>query len=362
MLIGRDGDELQVGFLSTVGESAGMLAAMRVATRAAGYRIVGLIVLASLAVYAGGHYMTDCGPQPQRQNEPLAPGTVDRLREHVVMLADRIGPRHVFAPRALQAAAEYIESQWQQQGYTVTRQTYRVEGVSCHNLEVNVVGQTRALEVILIGAHYDSIPESPGANDNGSGVAVLLELSRWVATEQPRWKRTVRFVAFVNEEPPWFQTELMGSRVYARACRELGQDIRAMLSLETMGYFSDAPGSQQFPNPLFYLFYPRRGNFIGLVSNFASRPLLHKISHAFRSATDLPVECCATFAAIPGVDWSDHGSFWREGYRAIMVTDTAPYRYPHYHRPSDTPDKIDYAKLAEVMRGLQRAIRTLANE
>ncbi|MDW8343628.1 MAG: M28 family peptidase [Verrucomicrobiae bacterium] len=330
--------------------------------RAAPYRIVGLIVLVSLVVYAGGRYMSDCGPPPVRQVEPLATGMPDRLREHVVMLADRIGPRHVFAPRTLQAAADYIESQWQQQGYRVTRHTYEVAGVPCHNLEINLTGQTRALDVVLIGAHYDSIPESPGANDNGSGVAVLLELSRWAAAESSGWKRTVRFVAFVNEEPPWFQTEQMGSRVYARACREAGQNIVAMLSLETMGYFSDQPGSQQFPNPLFYLFYPRRGNFIGLVSNFTSRPLLQSVSRAFRSATELPVECCATFAAIPGVDWSDHGSFWREGYRAIMVTDTAPYRYPHYHRMSDTPDKIDYVKLAEVMRGLQRVIRTLANE
>lgn len=305
--------------------------------------------------------MADCGPQPKRDVEPLAEGTAERLREHVVALADRIGPRHVYAPRALQAAVAYLEGQWGAQGYQVRRQTYVVEGVPCHNLEVNHPGQ-RAGEIVLIGAHYDTVPESPGANDNGSGVAVLLELSRWVAHAQPRWKRTVRFVAFVNEEPPWFQTEQMGSRVYARACREAGEDIRAMVSLETMGYYDEAPGSQQFPSPLFYLFYPRRGDFIGLVSNFGSRPLLHKVSRAFRSATDLPAECCATFAAVPGVDWSDHGSFWREGYRAMMVTDTAPYRYPHYHRPSDTPDKIDYARLAEVTRGMQRVIQLLANE
>ncbi|MDW8344239.1 MAG: M28 family peptidase, partial [Verrucomicrobiae bacterium] len=201
---------------------------MRVATRGTPYRIVGLIVLVSLVVYAGGQYMTNCGAHPARQIEPLAFGAPDRLREHVVMLADRIGPRHVFAPRALEAAANYIESQWQQQGYRVTRQTYEVEGVPCHNLEIHLTGQTRALDVVVIGAHYDSIPESPGANDNGGGVAVLLELSRWAAAERAPWKRTVRFVAFVNEEPPWFQTEQMGSRVYARACREAGQNIVAM--------------------------------------------------------------------------------------------------------------------------------------
>ncbi|MCX7916249.1 MAG: M28 family peptidase, partial [Verrucomicrobiae bacterium] len=203
------------------------------ATRGTLYRIVGLIVLVSLVVYAGGQYMTDCGSHPARQNEPLALGATDRLREHVVMLADRIGPRHVFAPRTLQAAADYIESQWQQQGYRVTRHTYEVAGVPCHNLEINLTGQTRALDVVLIGAHYDSIPESPGANDNGSGVAVLLELSRWAAAESSGWKRTVRFVAFVNEEPPFFATDEMGSRVYAKMARKRGDDIRVMFTLET---------------------------------------------------------------------------------------------------------------------------------
>jgi hypothetical protein len=167
-------------------------------------------------------------------------------------------------------------------------------------------------------------------------------------------------VAFVNEEPPFFQTELMGSRVYAKACRERGEDIRAMISLETMAYFSDEPGSQKFPAALFKLFFPSRGNFIGFVGNFQARGIIQRAAAGFRGATDFPLECCATFGGIAGIGWSDHGSFWREGYRAFQITDTAPYRYPYYHTSEDTPDKVNYEKLARVTRGGAGAIGVLA--
>lgn len=163
----------------------------------------------------------------------------------------------------------------------------------------------------------------------------------------------------MNEEPPFFETAEMGSRVYAKMARERG-DVRAMLSLETMGCYSDKPGSQHYP-PLFRWFYPDRGNFIAFVSDLRSRSLLQRAVAVFRANTDFPVECCATFAAVQGVDWSDHGSFWREGYRAFMVTDTAPYRYPHYHTEDDTPDKVNCEALARVTEGLCGVVATLAS-
>jgi Zn-dependent M28 family amino/carboxypeptidase len=188
-------------------------------------------------------------------------------------------------------------------------------------------------------------------------VGALLELSKHFSSHQPQ--RTLRFVAFVNEEMPFFRTGEMGSRVYVRAARARGDDIRAMLSLETIGYYSDAAGSQRYP-PFFSWFYPERGNFIGLVSNFSSRALMRRVRDAFRAASDFPLEHVATFEWITGVDWSDHASFWAAGYPAIMVTDTALYRYPYYHSPDDTPDKVDYPRLARVTAGLIAVVEDLA--
>lgn len=204
---------------------------------------------------------------------------------------------------------------------------------------------------------HDSVAGSPGADDNGSGVAALLEMSRWFSAKAPA--RTLRFVAFVNEEPLLFSTQAMGSDVYARAARARGDGIWVMMSLETIGYHRQEPGSQRYP-PLFGLFRPDRGNFIAFVANFTSRRRLRQVMKAFRAHSDFPAEALATLGLIPGVAWSDHLSFWRQGYRALMVTDTAFYRYPHYHLPEDTPDKLTYDALARVTVGLCRAVSTLA--
>lgn len=279
------------------------------------------------------------------------------LRAHVQALAGDIGERNVWRPHALRAAADYLRRQWEAQGYRVTAHEVTFEGSRWANLEVSRPGRQAPNEIVVIGAHYDSVFGSPGANDNGSGVAALLELARRFAARDTR--RTLRFIAFVNEEPPFFQTGDMGSRHYARAARAKGEDIRAMLSLETIGYYDDAPGSQHYP-PFFSLFFPDRGNFIGLVSNFRSRALLKRAVAAFRAASDFPLEYVATFGWVPGVDWSDHASFWSEGYPALMITDTALYRYPYYHSARDTPDKLDYARLTRVTEALAAVVEALA--
>ncbi len=229
--------------------------------------------------------------------------------------------------------------------------------VACANLEVTCRGRGRPGEIILVGAHYDSVPGSPGADDNASGIGALLEISRAVVGTAPL--RTVRCVAFVNEEPPFFFTEDLGSRRYARAARAAGDDIRVMLSLETIGYYSEAAGSQAYP-PLLHRFYPDRANFVAFVSNLRSRAALRRVVAAFRAQSDFPVEHAATPGLIPGVSWSDHTSFWQQGYRAVMVTDTALYRYPYYHDAGDTPDKLDFGALARVVDGLSRAVVALA--
>ncbi|MBI2882549.1 MAG: M28 family peptidase [Candidatus Methylomirabilis oxyfera] len=280
-----------------------------------------------------------------------------RLRAHVERLAGEIGERNVFRPEALHAAADYIEAEWRSQGYQVVPRRYDLSGTEWANLEVARPGSVRPAEILLIGAHYDSVRGSPGANDNASGVAALLELSRLFADMTPAL--TVRFVAFVNEEPPFFMTRRQGSVVYAKAARARGDAIRLMVSLETIGCYSDKRGSQRYP-PLFGFFYPRQGNFISFVSDFRSRALMRRAAQVFRRRSDFPLEHVATSRFIPGVAWSDHWSFWRQGYPAFMITDTAFYRYRYYHTSQDTPEKLAYPELARLTAGLAETFSALA--
>jgi Zn-dependent M28 family amino/carboxypeptidase len=283
----------------------------------------------------------------------------DQLRAHVERLAGEIGERNLWHYPALLAAAEYIASSFEALGYRPVDESFRSRGKPVRNIVAEKRGGGRAEEILLVGAHYDSVLGSPGANDNGSGVAALLELARLLA-DLPL-TRGVRFVAFVNEEPPFSYTAEMGSVVHAKAARARGERIRAMLSLETIGYYSDAPGSQQYPFPLGF-FYPERANFIGFVGNLKSRKLVSEALHAFRRHTAFPSEGAAVPGWITGVGWSDHWSFWQAGYPAIMVTDTAFFRYAHYHTAGDTPDKADYGRSARVVAGLAGTIADLARE
>lgn len=288
---------------------------------------------------------------------PHAQPAASRLRAHVEMLAGTIGERNLWRYGALEQAAQYISAQLAATGYAPRRQTYEIAKLPVSNIEASLEGTARALEIVVVGAHYDSVSGCPGANDNGTGVAAVLELAqRLSGRPQPR---TIRFVAFVNEEPPFFQTRDMGSAVYATAAKARGDRIVGMLSLETMGYYSDEKGSQQYPAPMAAV-YPDTGNFIGLVANVGSARLLLKARRAFRRRTAFPLQSAAVPASLPGVGWSDHWAFWQAGYPAMMVTDTAPFRYPWYHTPDDTPDKIDYDKLALVLDGLEGVLESIS--
>lgn len=279
------------------------------------------------------------------------------LREHVNALAGDIGERNLTCIHALHSAASYIHAAWTAQGHTVERQRYLVAGQPVENLVLEVAGTDRPHEIVVMGAHYDSAIGSPGADDNASGVAALLALSRDLATTA--MSCTLRLVAFVNEEPPCFGTDRMGSLVYARRCKERSEHIGAMVCLESIGYFSKERGSQAYPFPL-GLLHPDTGSFIAVVGNLASRALVKRLATCMRSEGLPRCEACALPAWVPGVALSDHASFWRMGYRAAMVTDTAPFRNPHYHRESDTPLTLDYLSLAHTVRGLSHAMKTLA--
>jgi Zn-dependent M28 family amino/carboxypeptidase len=242
-------------------------------------------------------------------------------------------------------------------GYEVQRQQFEAEGKECSNIEAVIKGKDKAEEILVIGAHYDTVYGSPGANDNGSGVAALLAMARRFSGKGSG--RTIRFVFFVNEEPPFYFSEQMGSLVYAKRCRERGDKIIGMMSLETMGYYSDEAKSQKYPFP-FGLVYPATGNFITFVSNVSSRGFLHRVIGTFREKCRFPSEGGAIPEIISGINWSDHWSFWRCGYDAIMVTDTALFRYPYYHGAEDTAEKIDYERLSRVVWGLEGVIAEMA--
>lgn len=296
------------------------------------------------------------GPLP-----PLTPNQQQlriALETHVRALAQDIGVRSDETYANVQRAAAYIERTLRGLGYDVVSQEYSVDNRVYRNLEATLRGTSRPQEVVVLGAHYDTAEGAPGADDNASGVAGVLELARVFANE--RQSRTVRFVLFPNEEPPSFPTADMGSRHYATTARERNDQIVAMVSVESIGYYDTEKGSQRYPFPLNFA-YPDVGNFIGFVSNLKSRSLLHRAIAAFRAHATMPTQGAAAPSWVPGVWWSDHWSFWREGYEAIMISDTAPYRNPFYHTPEDTADKLDYDRMARVVHGLTHVVRAIAN-
>ncbi|MFC1744415.1 M28 family peptidase [Candidatus Riflebacteria bacterium] len=279
-----------------------------------------------------------------------------RMKSHVVFLGSEIGERNIWEYKALQKAEKYIENNFKKWEYPIQVQNFNVQGKSVKNIIAKKWGTTKKDEIILIGAHYDSVYGSPGANDNASGVAALLELARVFISAKT--ERSIFFAAFVNEEPPFFQTEKMGSLVYARYCREKKLKIKAMLSFDVIGYYSNKKGSQSYPFPLNF-FYPDTGNFIAFVANGASQKLQRFCISFFRENTKFPTEGVAGPPVLPGIGWSDHWSFWQENYAALLLTDTGPFRYPQYHLRSDTPEHLDYKSMAIVVSGIRRLIDEL---
>ena len=282
-----------------------------------------------------------------------------RLREHVTALAGSIGIRTAARPEALTAARDYIAGKLgllEAAASHTQLEDVGPEGGHAQNVIFELPGKDRS-KIVVVGAHYDSTDVGPGANDNGSGVAATLELAASFAHAPAACR--VRFVFFANEEPPYFENPGMGSRVNADNARKRGDPISAMLSLETIGYYSDSVYSQHYPWPV-GLLYPNRGNFLGFVGDLGSRSLVRRAIAEFRRAEQFPSEGAALPRTFPGVDWSDHWSFWQAGYPAIMLTDTAIYRDPNYHKPTDTPEQLDYERLARVTRGLEVVVRRLS--
>lgn len=295
------------------------------------------------------------GPLPPLRAEDIA--LRDALERHVRVMSEDIGDRSYRSYHNVLEAADYVRRTLADAGYDVDTLAFELAGRRYENLAVTVPGVGSPAERVIVGAHYDTAEFTPGADDNASGVAGALELARRFAGTTPA--RTLTFVFFPNEEPPFFATDRMGSWHYAARAARASDNVIAMISVESIGYYATEPGSQRYPFP-FSLFYPDVGDFIGFVGNLRSRALVWRAIRTFRESTPFPSQGAAAPALIPGVSWSDHQSFWLHGFRAIMITDTAPFRNPNYHLPGDTANRLDFDRMTRVVNGLATVIQDLA--
>jgi hypothetical protein len=325
--------------------------------------LAGVLLVVAALVFVAFRYMTVV---PGRPHTGALPALRDdeavlaaRLRKHIEAIASR--PHNLVHYAALEEAARYIEAELQSLGYQPVAQVFQTQGKEVRNIEATIepADLARFRGTVVLGAHYDSYGDAPGANDNGTGAAAVIELARLLGNLRSTSDLRIRLVLFVNEEPPYFKTDSMGSLHYARRLAERREPVIGMISLETLGCFYDMPGSQKYPAP-FGLLYPSEGNFVAFVATLGSRELLHALIESFRRHTAFPTVGGVAPGLVPGIDWSDHWSFEQFSYPAIMLTDTALYRYPHYHQPSDTPDKVDSEKLARITRGVERMVRDIA--
>ena len=323
-----------------------------------------LAVLAALVAFIAFAVWFVAAMPGERHRGPLPPLSgedrqlAENLKAHVIAVASE--EHNVLHPQALERSSRYIEETLAGFGYAVARQEFETAGVKVRNLEAARTGSGEGRRLVVVGAHYDSAQGAAGADDNGSGVAALIELARALREFEPREGMEIRFVFFVNEELPWFGTEHMGSNRHAEGLARVGKEVVAMLSLETIGWYSSAPGSQHYPFP-FNLLYPSTGDFIGFVANPRSRALVRRIVGSFRRHAAFPSEGAVGLESIRGISWSDQWSYWRRGWPAVMVTDTALYRNPHYHSLTDMPETLDYESLARVVKGLEGVVRELTS-
>jgi len=273
------------------------------------------------------------------------------LFRHVEMLSKQIGERNIKNYSNLHQAYNYILTTMRKSSFQVTDFMYHHEQRDFHNIVASKIGQQYPEEIVIIGAHYDTVNNSPGADDNASGIAAILELIRLLNFYEN--KRTIRFVAFTLEEPPFYGTAQMGSQVYAQLCKQHNENIIMMVSLEMLAYFTKKKKSQQYPLPEMAKTFPDQGNFIAIIGDVKSGLVVKKLTTLFQQYSSHHVQSLISHQSVPGVNLSDHVSFWKEGYKALMITDTAFYRNPHYHKSNDTIDKLDFKSYAQIVSGLQ---------
>ena len=287
-------------------------------------------------------------------SQPVVTTSIDpaRLERHVRILSTELSPRDESHPENLDRAADYIRAQFESAGAVVKEQPYHVGQNKYRNVVAAFGAETQSR--VIVGAHYDTAGPFPGADDNASGVAGLIELAYSLGKQQLPVR--IELVAYTLEEPPYFRSKYMGSNVHAVALRKEGADVKIMICLEMIGYFSDDPESQKFPAPFLGALYSSKGNFIAVVGRFGDGLLVRRIKSRMRGATPLPVYSINAPTVVPGVDFSDQLNYWNVGYDAVMITDTAFFRNPNYHTAQDTADTLDYKRMAMVVEGVYAAI------
>lgn len=277
------------------------------------------------------------------------------LRSTVSYLSVTVGPRNPPHYVALCKTEAWIRDTWQSLGYAVGEQKFMVENLECTNLEIEIPGRIPSAGIVIVTAQYDTWPDSPGANNNGSGMAVLMQLSRVLRDHRP--DRTLRLVAFTVQEPPYNE---LGSRMYAQRCRERDEKIHVMMSMDAIGIYKQDPHTQKLPFP-FSLLYPDRGNFLAFIADLRSRSQVEQATRGFKRGSNFHIETAAVPRSVKGATWSDHHSFWSQGYRAIQITDTGAFRAESHTNARDTMEKIDFAALARITLGMYGAILELTS-
>jgi hypothetical protein len=316
------------------------------------------ILLATFLIYSVLKTRSSSSVSASRPHSTYV-GDVHQLYTHVEHLSVTIGSRSLYEYDKIEDTKRYIVSCLKTFGYIPTLQNYDYEGKTFSNIIVSIPGVQYPDEAVIVGAHYDSVYGTPGADDNASAVAVLLEMCRALKSVSPG--RTLKLIFFFLEEPPVFRTEHMGSYVYAKEAKARNENITAMICLEMVGYYSDKKDGQTFPLPLMSMMYSTTPDFIAVVGNLKSRTLVEKVKNSIVKACGIPVETLTSVSFVPGVDLSDHRSFWKMGYPAVMITDTAFYRNPNYHTENDTIDTLDFNTMADLLKGLLQAAKDLTD-
>jgi Zn-dependent M28 family amino/carboxypeptidase len=322
-----------------------------------------LLILVVLGIFAYW-YLIDCEGEWQgetlEKQEKIDLNLIGSELQSDIAYLQNLGPRNsesLINYQQLRKCEEWIVEKWKSQGYLPTRHSAAVEGKEYYNIVIEIPGTVTPSEIVIISAQYDTLPDSPGANNNGSGVATLFQLSKLIRNFRPR--RTVRLIEFVNEEDPFWGTDKMGSYIYAKNCYNRNEDIKVMLSLDAIGIYKNSSGTQNLPFP-FSLFYPDRGNFLAFIGNISSRPYVKAVTAGFKKGSSFPIAAGVAPEWVDGVTWSDHYSFWKFGYPAVQITDTGGFRSASHTTKDDTMEKISFNALSRVVVGMYSALIDLA--
>ena len=291
----------------------------------------------------------------QKQQAPISVNP-EKLKTHVEKISNEFSPRSALFVQNLDKTAAYVKQEFAIAGGNVSEQAFEANGKTYRNIIARFNAESE--DRIVVGAHYDAAGSLPAADDNASGVAGLIELAYLLG--RTKLTKHVELVAYTLEEPPFFGSNQMGSFIHAKSLKDENAAVRLMMSLEMIGYFSDEPNSQSFPVSAMSLFYPSRGNFIAVVGSFGNFSIVRRVKSAMKAQSEVPVRSINAPASIPGIDFSDHRNYWKFGYDAVMITDSAFYRNPNYHTAADTPEKLDYNRMSKVVEAVYYAVLSFA--